>query len=131
MTAYMPALSEDGWVTPSLKMVDILFAHFLVSDYSQTFIYPKQVKSLPEILTKTSVPKDLDNVITQELETYYGAYFDEVELDITVTQDDLNSNILSIYFSIIVRIEDGSEWELSKIIEIKDNKVSKVILVNN
>ena len=35
-----PALSEDGWVSDSVKVADQLFSTFLTaSDYSQTYLY--------------------------------------------------------------------------------------------
>ena len=129
---YIPTLSARGWLQDPISTLDLLFAHFLASDYSQTYMYPDNVSSLPYLIhLYGDKPDELVNNIRDTLSKYMGRYFDTVDIDVRV--DNSNGNIRDVY-SIILNlsvIREDTVYEIGRILRIKDGKFNKVIKLNN
>ena len=127
--ATVPSLSIDGWVNTPLRSADYLFSHLFLSDYSQTYIYYTNVKSIPYLVYKNqdSIP-DLITGVKNMLDTYFGQYYDQVNSEVTANQPDGTSVTLNIFLELI---DDNVTYTLSKVIEFSESKVKQIIDVNN
>lgn len=130
--ATMPSLSEDGWVTDSVKVADYLLSHFFLSEYSQTYIYHQQVSSLPWILQVTQ--GDMNATIDKTRRTlseYFSRYFNNVEVEVTdaTSAEEPSKAAISLY----IRFSDkeNKEHVLGKFLETHDLKITKIIDINN
>lgn len=128
----LPSLSDDGWVNGSIRTADYLFSHFLLSDFSQSYIYNGFVVSFPYILQNTQGNMiDTVDQTNRALETYFTKYFNNVVVEVTEIPNEAEPSAASI--SIYVRFTDttGKEFVLGKLLELNNTIVKKIIDLNN
>ena len=128
----LPTMSTDGWVDSPTVKADRLFAHFLVSEYSQTALYTGNVSSLAYLIQKNKeAPMSTANEIKTALNVYFSRYYDQVEVDCNWTDVDPEGGKaeIQIYASLID--SDGISISLGRAISIVDSKVQKVAALNN
>lgn len=128
----LPSLSEDGWTNSPMKVGDYLMSHFLLSDYSQTYLYKDKVSSLPWIIQNTQ--KDITDTVllTQTtLSEYFTRYFNDVVVEVTEIPNTLEPSKGQI--SIYVQFSDteGNEYVLGRMVTIIDSKINEIITLNN
>lgn len=131
---FMPALSEDGWVSDPLIKADYVFSHFFASNYSQSQIYSGGVSSIAWVIQQTQgdVRKTI-TLLTETLIRYFGRYFKNPIVDIReiapfgVSIDNIRAS-LSIYVGITV---NGKEVSLSKVMELTNSNTFKIVKTNN
>lgn len=82
----LPTLSSNGWVTDPNTALDMLLNYFLSSEYSQTYFFNGEVKSLKYLLVQHS--KDLNTLIShietsliELLESHFDEDTDSVSVD--------------------------------------------------
>jgi hypothetical protein len=129
---YFPTLSEDSWVTDPSQMLDYLFSHFFLADYSQTQLYLREISSLPWIIQQgqgdlLKTVRDIKTTLT----AYFGRYFSTVTVEVSET-DSMSVDpkaSLSIYVSVVDT--NGKQAILGKLVEILDSKIYKIITINN
>lgn len=127
-----PSLSPEAWVTSPNSIADIMFAHFVVANYSQTLVYLEQVSSLPWLIQKYQDDiTQMASSIQAQLNTYYGRVFQQVSTEVTGEQDANNPNkyLLRIYISFTG--DDGQTYNLANALDVLDSKVTKIIKINN
>lgn len=127
-----PSLSEDGWVSSGIKIGDNLFSCFLISDYSQSYIYSGLISSFPWILQETQ--NDMSRTISltqQTLSDYFSRYFNNVIVEVMEIDNltDPSKGQISIYVK--YSDSDNKEYVLGKMLEIADLTVKKIIDINN
>ena len=129
--AVMPTLSEDSWVTDSDSVASYLFSHFLLSNYSQSYIYKERVASLAWVLHETQGKiGDTIELLRSTLVSYFSAYFTGVECEVSDVTPNRGSKVeLSIYLAYIG--SDGKKTQLSKAFEIQDGKLLKLLNYSN
>ncbi len=130
--ALYPSLSEDGWITSPERTADYLFSNFFVADYSQTYMYPGMIASLPWILQSTQGNiSDAMREIRRTLSAYFAHYFESVEVNVdeVVNQEQPSKVHLSLYVKFIDN--SGQERVLGKILRLNDTIVEKIIEINN
>ena len=128
----LPSLSEDGWVSSSIKKADYLLSHFFLSDYSQSYVYHKQVSSLPWILLETQ--GDITNTVSltqQILSNYFSRYFNNVVVEVMEVPNTESPSKGQI--SIYIKFTDfeNKEIVIGKMLQITDTKIEKIITLNN
>lgn len=127
-----PSLSEDSWVTSPEKTADYLLSCFIVSDYSQTYMYTGQVSSLPWILQQTlgDTPQACVE-IQRTLNTYFSRFFNNVVAE--VQQVENRENPAKEQISIYVKFTDktGKEHVLGKLLRMSNTIVESVVTINN
>lgn len=131
MSNLLPALSAEGWVGTSNTLVDTLFAHFLLAEYSQTHLHKGQITSLPWIIQQNTDLDQLQDTTTQELTRYYLRYFASVEVFVSVKPDSDTQNTHTMYIEVECVTDLGRVFTLSKAVTIDGSKVIKVALINN
>lgn len=129
---FLPTLSEDGWVNSSVKVCDQLFSHFLLSDYSQTYLYDGLVSSFPWIILETQ--KDMTRTITltqQTLSSYFTRYFNNVVVEVAEVENIEEPSVAQISIYLSFTDTEGEQHSLGKLLQIADLKVQKIIDLNN
>ena len=127
----LPLLSSDGWVAQSPTLIDRVFAYFLLSDYSQTALYPNNITSLPYLIQQNSDIESLQTTVSTALTALYGRYYSETDINIRIEPDTVNSAKQTIYVGVSVTDDTGKETTLEKAVTIKDSKVIAFANINN
>lgn len=128
----LPSLNENGWVNSPVTVADALFSHFLLSDYSQTYLYKDQVSSLPWIIQNTQGNITDTIIATQDtLNKYFIRYFDNVVVEVTEIPNasEPSKGQISIYLQFTDT--EGVQHVLGRLITIIDSKISEIISINN
>lgn len=128
----IPSLSEDHWASGSIKVADILLSHFFLSDYSQTYLYPGMVSSLPWILQETQ--NDMARTLTlaqSTLSNYFNKHFNNVVVEVSEVENKTNPSKAQISLYIQFTDNDKKEYVIGKLLEIADTKITKIINQNN
>lgn len=128
----VPTLSEDGWVKTTEERADYLFAHFFVSEYSQTALYERAVASFPYIIQKNQ--GSITNTISelrQVLQSYFSRHFTNVKADAVANEDPPKSGKFRINLHVSFTDEDGKEFALAKVANVLNSKLVNVLNINN
>ena len=127
-----PSLSEDGWVSSPEKTADYLMSTFLVSDYSQTYLYKGLVSSLPWILqdNQGNIARAC-TAVRDTLNTYFSRYFNNVVVEVNEVEN--TESPTKGQMSIYVKFADktGKEHVLGKLLKLADSIVESIITINN
>ena len=125
-----PFLSLDGsgYIRePSLK-VDAILASYAATQYSQSVLYRDLISSLSKDLQMCSQQWDkLSGYVQTSLERLFNAYFDQVELNVSLDEDSMNADTstFKLYITGVV-VQDGKPYDLSKMLHIDNAKFSSV-----
>jgi len=125
------SLDEGGWVTDSNTLLDKLFSDFLLSNYTQTYLYIGNVKSFSWLLeTYLKKPVELQENIKTVLTSYLRRYFEKVVVETGYRNEKDSSFVeLSIYVNCIDNY--GRSINLGKILTTEGSVLKKVADLNN
>lgn len=132
MAATVPSLSPSGWLSNIGEKADLLFSHYLASDYSQTYCYEREVSSLAKhIQLAGNNPLRLQTTIEDGLKRYFGRYFQATEVSVMTHLPDPNDpDKINIRVDINV-FENGYRYNLGKEIQTVKSKLIGVIDIVN
>ena len=124
-TIPVPSLSVDGWIITPTKKVDKLLCYYFLSEPSQSQLYT--VISLPsEIAKKGNWPNQLKEMVSNDLQTFFSAYFTEgVSVYVEIKDTDDNGNQISqykIYSQVIVTIA-GQKYSVAKMATVLNSQI--------
>ena len=122
-TVALPSLGEDGWIFSGMRQADALMAHFLASDYSQSYIHAGTVSSFGWLIARyNSTPQQLVVETPKLLTTLFQRYFNNVVAEAWDSTDPTSPSkfILSIY----VQFQDakGKTGNISQLVQINGSK---------
>ena len=119
----IPTLSLDGCIaTSDIKIVKI-FEHFLASEKDQSNIFNGYIASLKYILDEYSNVNDIEEGITLTLTGIYTRYFDSVDIEVNVDDNDDKESTYNISIDIDVMDEYGNKYSLSRSLENINSEV--------
>lgn len=129
---YLPTLSPEGWVQSTAEQADYLFAHFFVSEYSQTHLYKSNVSSFQYIIQNTQgrITDTVSKTIST-LTSYFSRYYDNVVADASYLEDPVNSGKVTLNIYVSFTDKTGKDFVLGKATEVVNSKVIKIININN
>ena len=127
----LPTLSPDGWLFEGNKLLDRLFGYFLVSNYSQTFMYPKQITSLGYLINTYTELDELKTNVRESLSNYLGKYYSDMDIEtgIESRSPELESYKLTIGIEVVDK--NGKKRSLRKAVDIEGGVVRKISDVVN
>ena len=131
MSIVLPTLSADNYLKSSLIMMDRLFAYFLASDYSESFIYKGTISSFSYIIEKYN--DNIDDIVSntkQTLELLYKRYFNDVTVKVRSEEDLSHKGLYTLFISLETIDEKAVSRTLAKALQIKDSKVLKIEDIN-
>lgn len=127
-----PSLSEDGWISSTSKSADLLFSHFFVSNYSQSYVYAGYVSSFPYILAINH--GDISAIIQatrKALEDLFGRFFQNVDVAVTEIPNAVSPS--QVQLEIVVNFTDYAnvQCSLGDIIKMSNSTFERVAKINN
>lgn len=122
----VPELGSGGWVTDPLKALDLIFAHALESDFSQSNVFHGRVTSIPFIIALHQTrPDNLSQELETALRNLFGRFFDSTNISVRYAEPDAYGKyVLTVGVSVT---KNGIDYSLSTVISIKDGKVVEVL----
>lgn len=132
---YFPSLSASGWETSSIAIADLLLSHIFESDFNQTSLFPGNITSISSIVQRNN--QDIDSTIIDlrtSISKYFSNYFTNVNVevkDVTSNVNKLNTNEKSLSIYIEFTDEYGISYNLGKVFDTINGKISKIIDLNN
>lgn len=122
----VPELGFMGWITDPLKKLDILFAHAVLTDYSQSTVFRNKVTSIPYIIAQYhNMPLELQGELQIKLQAYFSRYFDTVSVQCKSQPAD-QDNRYTVSLSIAVQ-DKGNFYELVNVLVLENGKVASVL----
>lgn len=132
MAVQVPSLSASGWVGNISEKLDKLIGYFFVSEFSQSHLYRGNIASFPYIIKQCAENQSLLlSETTKVLTNLLKSYFDRVQVDVTVTNEDVNKpGELSLIVDAKV-VQDGVTYSVGKELQIINAKVVAIFKANN
>ncbi len=125
-------LSTKGLLMGVAERLDYVYACYLGSQASQSFLYKGSVKSLQATIQEFGTePSQLKSVIEADLTTMYMGVFDAVDVNVTVTTPATDgSNRFNIAIDLIVT-DKGQTYSLGKELQSINGIVTQLLTSNN
>ena len=129
----VPTLSTLGYISDPDNKFDALLAHAFVSDYNQTYLYPSNITSVPELIEAGgSNMTALSDSINTGLTRYFNKYYDSVEIDVSVVPNPVNSNSQQITFSVVIKVtENQAQFSYGRLLVTENTRLVNIINLNN
>ena len=124
------SLSESGWLTDPYKILDSIVSYYILSDGMQSFVFKDAVINLPNTYYQhINDPDSMAIKIKSDLVTLLSRYFPSC--DVNSYAKDLGNGEYAIILYANIITEDGTNLDISRVVEINSSKTRKVITVNN
>lgn len=130
MKVQVPTLGFKGWVNDIASAFDVLMAHSLVSDYSQSNRFYGHVTSLSSLVARYG--QDPLNMVTKTesaYHTYLARYFDSVEVSVTqkaTTKNGLETGGYNLFIGVKI-YENGQQYDLYSNFEIMESTFKQIV----
>jgi hypothetical protein len=122
-----PQLGPDGFTNSPIRVADMMFCDFYISEPTQTYLYKGQVQSLPSLLKQYQgdIPEIIDKT-----QSYLQEYFSKEFYNVVVKiEQDLSTLLNSaIQLNIFIQFQDilGNQYSLGKLIQYNDTTIKEV-----
>lgn len=114
----VPTLSTDNFISEPILKLDVLYAYFLSSEFSQSNTYKGEISSLKYLMQKnTGDSSMLVSDLISTLTTYLKRYFTEVNVYAEMT------DVTVIGVSIQVKDSEGVEATLDRALKLNNGKL--------
>ena len=128
----LPSLSEDGWIKNPQSVADYLFAHFFLSDRSQTQIFEEQVSSFQWILATTQGNMaDTLSLTRSTLTTYFSKYFNNVVVEVQEEPNEKEPSKAQISIYINFTDSTGKVHNFGRLLPVSETKTAEVLSILN
>lgn len=129
----LPSLSSSGWVSEISEKAARLMAYFSTSESSQSYYYLGNVSSLPEIIKQYGNDDvQLKSVLQTRLQSYLIRYFDNVEIEVTITENTTTSEAYGLNIQVDCTVtQDNETHSLGRLINTVNSSIMKIIEINN
>ena len=119
----LPSLTEYGWISNSLLILERVFVYYISTNSSQTSIFTEdQRPSLRYVMNTTSNdPEEIASRIKTDLTDLLDAYFPEAEVETNIEEIEFPHYRINISISVI-DIENNTV-KLVKTVEIEENEI--------
>ncbi len=130
MGAYIPSLSEQGWITDPYKILNNAVSYYLLTDVSQSLVFQNNLTSLSYTYYRfINDPDGMASQVTIDLERVLGRYFPQVE--VTVDTKALTETRYGLLVYVSVLTNDNTKVNLSKVVDMSTSGLRRVLNVNN
>lgn len=114
----VPTLSTDNFISEPILKLDVLYAYFLSSEYSQTNTYKDSISSLKYLMQKnTGDTSGLVSDIISTLTTFLKRYFTEVN----IFAELIDTTVIGV--SIQVKDSEGVEATLEQALRLNNGRL--------
>lgn len=123
-------LSEEGWISDPNKILDRVMSYYILTDSAQTLIFQGNLTNLPDTYHLfINDPTGMANQMQIDLERLVSRYF--ASADVTTEVKQVSGVNYAILFYVAAITEEGARIEFSKVVEMTNEGVKKVINVSN
>lgn len=119
----LPSLTEYGWISNSLLVLERVFVYYLSTNSSQASIFKEEQRpSLRQVMNKTSNdPEEIASRIKSDLTDLLEAYFPKVDVETKIEEIEYPHYRIDISLSVIDI--DNNTVKLVRNIEIEENEI--------
>ena len=127
----VPVLGFLGWRDDPAKKLDILLAHTLVADYSQSNRWEGTVTSLAYLIAKYGRDAYLMRTESEKAyERYLSNYFSKVEVTVTTKVSDEKTDKYELVITVEVWV-NGVKYDMAKAFDVIESTFKEIAGVNN
>lgn len=130
MSAVIPSLSEQAWVTDSAKILNHLLSYYILTDNGQSLVFNSNLINLPVTYYKhINDPDGMANAVKTDLEKLLSRYFEVVDVLTEAKALSDSKYAILIYASVID--SESVKIDVSKVVEINTSGLRNVLNVVN
>lgn len=131
-TPCVPSLTAGGWVTDPGAKLDLAFADFLASNYSQSEVFEGKISSLPYVIQQTAGKVDaLRREAADSLQRHLQKLFEKVSVSTDVRDINTGDGTYTTLIYKITIVDDGKAVVFNRQIEDIRSSSLKLIVLNN
>lgn len=125
MQKVVPSLSASGWLTGLAERADHVLASYVVSDYSENYLY--RVFSLPwHVQQYGHDDLKLKNRVEGDLDTLFRRHFNDATVTAIVDQPEpTDPGRINLKLDIIV-YDGGEKYSLGRLIKTSQSRVVEI-----
>lgn len=119
----IPSLGEDGWLFSGMRQADYLMAHFLASEYSQSYVHFGEISSFGYLVQEfNNRPNELLTEAPKVLTRLFERYFNNIVCEAWDSTDPKSPS--RFILSIFVQFDDanGKTGNISQLVQINGSK---------
>lgn len=121
-----PTADSQGYIYDSNQKIEIIFADYIASKYSQSTMFYGQINSIAyDEYSGEYDPLISAEVIKKSLESLYNAYFDQVTIQ---TTDDgyTDGNVTKIGIQGIL-VDKGTTYKLNEVLSVDNGRINRLV----
>jgi hypothetical protein len=127
----VPCLGTQGFIYDSASKFDQILAHIFASDVNQTYLYPDRITSLAAMIEKGGSDKlNIEQVLQNGFLTYLNHYYQDVNVELVVTDIDNSTSRLDFQINITVT-ENAQQFQYGALIRTVKKQLEELIKLNN
>ena len=126
-----PSLGPDGYIAAPSELGLIIFADFYAADFSQSRLFPGNVKSLPWAIKEGG--KDMNKVrelVSRALKELYGAYFKSAQVEVIIKPVIENDTKHTMSMYVTYTDNAGREYNLARNLELSDSAAGEILAIH-
>lgn len=128
----IPYPDLDGWEHDSQRIGELIFSHFLASNYSQTFIYQGNISSLAYLIQQyQNLPSELTTHLRTTLTNLFNRYFTSSNVEVRITDSISLPGSLDLHIFIEYTDSDGQPVRLVEAIQASNDTFKRIKSINN
>lgn len=128
MANAIASMDGTGFITDASLKIDYVMASYAATQYSQSVLFRDSISSFSKDIQMASQQWEiLPDLMQDNLNKMFSAYFDNVEIMVRLDEDSYNdsSNTFKVFIEGIVS-QDGESYQLSKELYVNSKKFSSV-----
>jgi len=130
MTKVIGSISEQGWLTEPVKILNSVISYYILSDVGQSIVFQDNIINLPETYYKyINDPDGMSAGVRSDLDKLVSRYFEVIDIRVEVRQ--ITEAEYGLLLSVAVLDADGNRLELNKIADISNSGLRRVIDTSN
>lgn len=124
------SLGSEGWIDNPHRLLDYTVSHFLLSNYSQSYICFGNVRSFSWILeTYNKDVYEMSTILKTTLTSYLEEHFSSVSVSIDIINNETSKISLQLFIECLDKY--GIKTNLNWLLRTNMNKISTIIEYNN
>jgi hypothetical protein len=128
-----PVLGPSGWTTALREKADYLLSWAFTTDNLQSNLYADALTSIPAVVQEYAhdIPR-LTIEMRSMFESYFGRYYDSCLVNVSSDANSTTNPGTKVTLRVGIEvIEQGVTYQLARLVNIADSKITNIINLNN